>query len=121
MQIKLKKVKLTNSILNQVEFLSEDDLLLGAFEVVGWCNVKTVERKYVKYILFQDSESFELRKLKRFYKVEQDAEGNVLFVNYDSSFKLLASINHSQKELFINLGWKFIKDWKKKGQFFCLI
>ena len=118
MQIRLKKVKLTNSIVNQVEFLSEDDLLLGAFEVVGWCNVKTVERKYIKYILFQDNNSFELRKLKRFYKVEEDVEGNVLFVNDDSSSKLLAPVNHSQKKLFIGLGWRFVKDWKEKGQFF---
>lgn len=118
MQIELKRTKLTQSMIKQTTLLTADEILLGGFEVVGWCRIK-VDKRYVAYVLFQHKDSKELRRLKKFYKVEEDSVDNVLFVYCDSvSSYILSPLDEAQRKLFIGVGWGFIKNIKEKGQFY---
>ena len=73
MEVILKKVKITNSILNQTVILSSTDEL-NKFEVLGFCIVKTH-----KWIVLYNESTNELRKFLMFKEVIVDENHSTPF------------------------------------------
>lgn len=66
MDVLIKRCKLSNSILKQVTHITNEEILSGDFDVLGWCNVEMGSKLMVKYVVFNDYSHGELRKMLKF-------------------------------------------------------
>jgi len=116
MEVILKKVKITSSILNQVLILKADDL--KSFEVLGYCVLKND-----KWIVLYNASTNELRKTLMFKEVLIDNGHSSPFhikVIFPSKYapRYYDGKNDSDCQEFIKLMNQIKHQAEEKGQFF---
>lgn len=118
MEVKIKKSKLTRSLIQQIAVISQQEITNDKWEPIGWCMYKYNPKLFYKLIIFTDNEGG-LRRIPMYYNIEDNGD-RLSFVTSSSS---VANINFTPSTFdewkdLRTYGWKILESVKDKGQFF---
>ena len=119
MQIKLKVVSgIKRSLIPQIQLLSCAEVTNKEFDVVGWCRYKA-NAKLTYDLIILSNHNGELRKMVKFFEIEEREKGLTLVNKYPriSNLTFEPSCEEEYKDLLTRC-WKIYNDAKEKGQFF---
>lgn len=119
MEVKIKKSKLTRSLIQQISVISQQEITNDKWEPIGWCMYKHNPKLFYKLIIFTDNEGGGLRKILMYNDIVDSEEG----LMFKTSSNKVRDIYFAPETLdewkdLRTYGWKILESVKDKGQFF---
>lgn len=119
MEVKIKKTKLTKSIIDQITVLSQKEITDNVWTPIGWCVYKSNTKLIYRLIILSDGEGGGLRKIPMYNDIVDSEEGLMFKTSSDKVRDIyFAPETLDEWKDIRTYGWKLLTSAKEKGQFF---